>query len=233
VSGSREPTSHLAGPPFPLAYNRIVVACVMTTLDSYSWVDAECHALTVTFVRYAGEPREVLRAGGHTWVEGGRGSMSDALDVVDGYDFDREPVLIDRSGAWVALLAPNGYEYSYPGVLAGASRLGSALSAFWNVEAVMRILIAEAGTVTRSFDPLLIEDALGAPLPEESGLPFGLPESPLRGASLLLAERVTGQQITRDWLRRERDLVILNRRVWRGDDPGSTEPVPYHPRHAQ
>jgi hypothetical protein len=207
----------------------------VTDLASYAWVgaseDAETDALTLAFIRYGGEPREVLRAGGHTWTEAGTGSMADALDAVEGFDPDLEPLLIDRSGDWVILLAPNGYEYSYPGVLAGASRLGMGVSTFWNVESVMRVLVAEAGLVTRSFDPLLFQDCAGIPLPEEDGLPFGQAGSPLRGATLLLAERLTGQHITRDWLRRRRDLVILNRRVWRDDDLGSTELAPYDPVH--
>jgi hypothetical protein len=204
-----------------------------TDLESYAWVDAsgdtEIDALTLASIQYGGEPREVLRAGGHTWTEAGKGSISDALDAVDGYDPDLEPVLLDRSGDWVVILAPNGYEYSYPGVLAGASRLGRAISTFWNVESVMRVLVAEAGLVTRGFDPLLPEDSEGVPLPEETGLPFGRAGSSLRGATLLLAERLTGQHITRDWLRRTHDLVILNRRTWRDDDPGSAEVAPYDP----
>jgi Family of unknown function (DUF6461) len=197
----------------------------MTTIDRYAWIDAdpEFDALTLAFVRYGGEPREVLRAGGHTWVEAGRSSFSRALDQVNGFDPDLEPMLFGRSHDWVLLLAPNGYEYSNPGVLAGASRLGFALSVYWNIEAVMRILVAEAGVVRRNFDPLLIQDSEGAPLPEEIGLPFGRTAQSLTSALLLFAERMTGQEITREWLVGEHDLVILKRRIWRDDDPEFAE----------
>jgi hypothetical protein len=139
------------------------------------------------------------------------GTLDTVLDIVDGFVFGREPLLLDRLGVWHVLLAPNGFEFSYPGVGARVSRIGRFVSVFWNVNSVMRILVAERGEVRRDFDPLLIADSAGEPLPEEAGLPFGQPGAPLRAACLVLTERLTGQRVSRDWLFSEHPAVVLDR----------------------
>ncbi len=127
----------------------------------------------------------------------------------------------------MVLLARNGYELSYPGAAAGASRLGRVITVFWNVNAVMRFVLAHDGQVRRSFDPLLPGDSEGVPLPEEAGLPFGEPAAMLRAAALVLAERLSGVRVTEDWILGPHEVVLLTRRVFAPDDPGCTAVVPF------
>lgn len=197
-------------------------------IAEYSWIEGlRFDALTLTWVDYAGEPADVLRAAGHTWEQRPVDTYDSVLELVDGYDFDREPLLVGRIGGWMLLLARNGYEFSYAGVAAGASRLGRVISVFWNVNAVMRFLLADDGRIRRSFDPLLPDDSEGLPLPEEAGLPFGEPGAGLRAATLVLAERLSGVRVTEDWLLDPHDVVIVRRREWAPDDPRSTAMVPF------
>jgi Family of unknown function (DUF6461) len=150
--------------------------------ESYTWVegpDPDLDALAIAFVAYPGALADVFRASGNRWEAAERSTMDRVLHLVHGFDVNREPVLLGRLGDWHVLLAPNGFAFSYPGVAAGASRLGRVVSVFWNVNAVMRVLVADGGQITRRFDPLIVDD--GTPLPEESGLPFGEPCKP-RGA---------------------------------------------------
>jgi Family of unknown function (DUF6461) len=133
---------------------------------------------------------------------------------VGGFDPHWEPLLVGGLDGWLVLIAPNGFEFSPPEVVAGASMLGRVVSAYWNVNGVMRFLVADAGRITRRFDPVIYGDAEGNPLPEEADLPFGEPGEPLSAMSLLLAERLTGQRVTRDWLMSEHDAVVLRRRTW-------------------
>jgi hypothetical protein len=194
--------------------------------DEYSWAEAgEIDALAVTYLRHAGPIEDVFEASGNRWTPIPRATIDRVLEHVDGFDPDREPMLVDRLGPWYVLLAPNGFEFSYPGVAAGASRLGRLVTVFWNVNAVMRVVVAEAGRVTRSFDPLMPEDSEGTPLAEEDGLSFGEPGRP-RSASLHLAERLTGQRLTREFFTGEHDAIVLMRRVWASDDPGCNAIAP-------
>ena len=198
--------------------------------DEYIWADGgEIDALAVSYVDYAGPIKDVFEASGNRWTPVQRTTIDQVLDHVNGFDSDREPMLVDRLGSWYVLLAPNGFEFSYPGAAAGASRLGRVVTVFWNVNAVMRVVVADAGRVTRSFDPLMPEDSEGRPLAEELGLPFGAPGRP-RSAILQLAERLTGQHLTRDFVTIEHDAVVLERRRWASDDPGCTAIVPW-PAH--
>ena len=203
--------------------------------ESYAWVegpDPDLDAIAIAFVQYPGPFADVFGASGNHWEAAERSTIDRVLHLVSGFDANREPLLVDRLGAWLVFLAANGFEFSYPGVAAGASRLGRVVSVFWNVNAVMRILVADGGQVTRSFDPLIVDDAEGSPLPEEAGLPFGEPGKP-RAASLVLAARLTGERLTRTWVFAEHDAVILRRRQWAADDPGSTAVVPLPRRGAR
>lgn len=195
---------------------------------SHAWVegpDPDLDALSIAFVHYPGPVADVFGASGNLWEAAERSTIDRVLDLVNGFAVNREPLLIDRLGDWLVLLAPNGFEFSNPGVAAGASRLGRVISVFWNVNAVMRVLVADGGQITRSFDPLIVDDAEGTPLSEESGLPFGAPGRP-RAASLELAERLTGQRLTRSRVFAEHAAVILRRRQWAADDPGCNALVP-------
>ena len=70
------------------------------------------------------------------------------------------------------------------------------VSIFKNINSVMRFLYASNGALVRAFDPLLYEPE-GA-IPEEGAFMWGL-DHPLR-SSFALAEKLTGIEITRDWL---------------------------------
>jgi hypothetical protein len=107
-------------------------------------------------------------------------------------------VQTDQLDGWAVLIEPYGYAGAMPEVLASLSDAGQAVNIFWNVNALMHVGYAKAGSVVRSFDPLL-DDRQDQGLPEEVGLGFGEPETAL-AASFVLAERLTGVAIERDWL---------------------------------
>jgi hypothetical protein len=184
---------------------------VAAELEDAGWIEQSIDAITIAFVESQAPVEEVFRESGRSWTPVSPGTLDTVLDIVDGFDFDREPLLIDRLGEWHVLLAPNGYEFSYPDLAARVSRIGRFISVFWNVNALMRILVAEKGKVMRDFDPLLIADSAGEPLPEEAGLPFGQPAAPLRAACLVFTERMTDQRISRDWILGEKSAVVLDR----------------------
>jgi hypothetical protein len=197
------------------------------TPADYLWAESgPFEALCLTLVQGEASLDALFRAAGHAWEESPRSRFDRVLDLVDGFDFDREPVLVDRLGGWWILVAPNGYELSLPGAAAGASRVGRLVSVFWNVNAVMQFVVAEAGRIKRRFDPLLTDDSEGETLAEEAGLPFGDPEAPLRAAALALAERLTGVALSEAWLLHEHDVAVLRRRAWAPDDPGSAAVAP-------
>lgn len=83
---------------------------------------------------------------------------------------DTCPVQIWTSGEKLIAVEPNGYLASLPEHLENIACGGDAVSVFWNVNAVMRVLVMRGGVVVRDFDPLLYEG--GPRLPEELGLAF-------------------------------------------------------------
>jgi|GEM_PF-4488991 len=89
----------------------------------------------------------------------------------------------------------------------------------------MRVIVADAGRITRSFDPQMPEDSEGHPLAEEEGLQFGAPGKP-RSTSLRLADGLTGQHLTWGFVSSEHDAVVLDRRRWAADDPACTAITP-------
>jgi hypothetical protein len=160
------------------------------TPEDYQWAespDDEFMALTLTWTLFTGDFRELLRAGGHNF----RPRSSTSVKNEGEFDFHSENLLVDRNGPWVLFIAPNGFEYSLPGTVAGLARLGRVVSVFWNVEAVMHVLVTDECTIMRSFGLLLYEQQ-GA-MPEGLGLPLGVQEVPIHAASLAFAERVTGK----------------------------------------
>jgi len=115
---------------------------VAAELEDAGWIEQSIDAITIALVESPGPVEEVFRESGHSWTPVSPGTLETVLDIVDGFDFDREPLLLDRLGVWHVLLAPNGFEFSYPGVGARVSRIGRFVSVFWNVNSVMRILVA-------------------------------------------------------------------------------------------
>jgi len=202
---------------------------VTGTLDDYRWAESDDDiymSLAITWVAEADSPDKVFSAGGNRWRSTGRSTLAQCLDFHrGGFDAEHEPLLVDHLGDWLVLVAPNGFEYSYPGVAAGASRIGRLITVFWNVEAVMRVIVAENGRVVRTFDPLFYDGDAEA-LPEEAGLGFGADHARLHAASLLFAERLTGRPLTESWLLAEHDGYLIDRRAWEPDDRGCERVLP-------
>jgi len=203
----------------------------VATIEGYVWADSEEDfiSLTVAWIKYSGPTGDVLRAGGNTWTPWGRQTFMSALDFHGGdFDVDHEPLLFDRLGPWLVLIAPNGFEYAYPGVVAGASRLGDVVSVYWNVEGNMSIREAQHGQIARHLDLRINESDLRQ-VEREVGVSLDDPYAPVHAASLALVEGLTGEVLDRDWVLAEHEGVVLDRRVWAGDDPGSIAVAPYDP----
>ena len=126
------------------------------------------------------------------------GEAQDEATKLDDFAWGSELLQSDQVLDWAVFVEPWGWGTSISEIVAGVSKGGSAISVFWNVNAVMRVVVARDGAVVREFDPLLYDDG-GVPMPEEAGLPFG-ETGPCRGAALLVAERLTGVAVTRNWL---------------------------------
>lgn len=169
-------------------------------MSRYGWLDDDDRALaalSITLVesdpaaaldrlrptRMLPEPMSVAAAGDEFLRTFGRRSLIVQTDQLDG---------------WTVLIEPVGWAGATPEVLDRLSADGRAVNVFWNVNAVMRFGFARRGATVREFDPLLYDDPGGA-LPEERDLPFGDPGGAL-AAAFVLAERLTGVRIEREWL---------------------------------
>jgi hypothetical protein len=105
----------------------------------------------------------------------------------------------------VVTFEPNGWHGVESELAVRLSRSGRYAAYFWNVNAVMEFVFAEAGQVRRDFDPLLYDRdrERERAMPEELDLPFPAgDEQPLTPgrASLAPIERLTGVEIARSWL---------------------------------
>ncbi len=185
----------------------------MSQLDDYAWADTSrdpsLEALSLTVVEPADEgylallaPRE--RLAGELTVAG---ALDASLSVED-FAWGSVLVQTDTLEGWTVFLEPNGWATSDTDVLARLSARGRAINVFWNVNAVMRFMVASGGALVREFDPLLydIEDDR---LPEENDLPFGEPGR-VRAASLALLSELSGLRIDPAWiLERRRPTYIV------------------------
>jgi Family of unknown function (DUF6461) len=97
------------------------------------------------------------------------------------------PVQIWTSGGKTIAIEPNGYLGSLPERLEKIAGAREVVSVYWNVNAVMQVLVVRDGVVVRQFDPLLYDEH--SPLPEEVGLPFGAEGRALAAALAFLARR--------------------------------------------
>jgi hypothetical protein len=202
--------------------------CVVVTAKDYEWAssDEEFVPINATWTSYTGDVAALLRAGGHSTFSRRSHASLTLLETLSRVEFDvvHELLLLDTIGQWTLFIAPNGFEHTYPGVVAGMSRLGRVVSVFWNVEADMRVLVADSGRITRDFNPLAY-DPEGA-MPEEAGLSFGEDDAPMEAASLAFAERLTGVQLTRERLFAPHEAVVIERRDW-SSDPWYQEVAPF------
>ena len=120
-------------------------------------------------------------------------------------DFGNDLVQISSIGHAIVTFEPNGWHGVGYELAAALSRNGRYAAYFWNVNALMQFVFAEAGEVKRDFDPLLYDNdgargegparRDGSPIPPSDGGPL----TPGR-ASLALIERLTGIETTREWL---------------------------------
>ncbi len=118
-------------------------------------------------------------------------------------DFGNDLVQISSIGNAVVTYEPNGWHGVQEDVAIALSQPGRYAAYFWNVNAVMRFIFADGGSIRRDFDPLLYDGDRERALPEELDLPFptGDAVSLMPGrASLALIERLTDVEVTREWL---------------------------------
>jgi hypothetical protein len=133
-------------------------------------------------------------------------------EAEDMWSEDATPVQIWESGEKTIAVEPNGYLASLPEHLEKIARQGDAVSVFWNVNAVMQVLVMRGGVVVREFDPLLYDED-GPHLPEEMGLAFGTTGQP-RSAALAFLERCTGFSASEDEILRARRPTYLAPAHW-------------------
>ena len=118
-------------------------------------------------------------------------------------DFGNDLIQVSSIGDAVVIYEPNGWHGVDEELAVVLSKGGRYAAYYWNVNAVMRFVFAVDGHIERGFDPLLYEADRERALAEELDLPFaaGDTESLIPGqASLALIERLTGLEITREWL---------------------------------
>jgi hypothetical protein len=116
-------------------------------------------------------------------------------------------VQVARLGDAIVTFEPNGYEGSKHALATALSARGRYVSYYEGATAVTEFIYAEGGALLRSFEPLLYGSD-GEParaLPVEEGLPFDRFEADGQTAKtgrscLMLIERLTGIQISRQWL---------------------------------
>jgi hypothetical protein len=170
-------------------------------LARYAWADADDQpdGLALLFVRpVPTRPAAGLRVIAELPRPLTFGEAQDEATKLDDFAWGSELLQADQVLDWAVFVEPWGWATSLSEIVAGTSKGGSAISVFWNVNAVMRVVVARDGQVVREFDPLIYDDG-GAPMPEEVGLPFG-EVGPSRGAALVVAERLTGVALTKNWL---------------------------------
>ena len=169
-------------------------------MGDHSWSDG-VDALTITLVRGPD-----LRAAGEAFrlQEGTErlATFEEAWDSWEWEDTAEFPVMVGERDGWLVFVEPNGWGGAQDEVLGPLSRAGTAVSVYWNVNAVVRFSLARDGEVVRSFDPSgpVAPEPSGDPLPEEADLDSGDPDAGPWHLALELLERVTGVELDADWL---------------------------------
>jgi hypothetical protein len=112
-----------------------------------------------------------------------------------------EAAAVAQVGELVVVVEPNGFQGSRREVLREASRMGIAVSVFWNVNLMCRFSYMEEADLITSFDPLFPDERQGSTpdrlLTDMAELPFGIGNDPIP-AAFALAERLTGQALRRE-----------------------------------
>ncbi|WP_150494703.1 DUF6461 domain-containing protein [Streptomyces kanamyceticus] len=135
---------------------------------------------------------------------GGDPERARPMNLEELRDYDEgDLILVSRSGPAVVVVEGNGYQGSREEVLRPLSRLGRTASAFWNVNAVSRLSLAEDGLLSAVLDMVVPEDPYGArPDAWDSlleGLPLGVDAG--WGSGLAAVERATGARFDEAWVR--------------------------------
>lgn len=177
----------------------------------FAWVEAadeRLSALTITLVQPDdGSAIKVLTPRSRYPKPMAVEEALEATLAIDDFAYGAVIVQADSIAGWTALVEPNGWATTDADRLAALSNLGTAVSAFWNVNANMQFGLARGGVIVRLFDPLLYHPSNKA-LPDERGLEWGVAHP--RASALALVEALTGVAIERDWLLdRQRDSYIV------------------------
>lgn len=191
----------------------------MEELRRYSWVEG-APAATITVVRSEIASTEALlerlgpaEARGRMPLEaayeldgtlyGGNGGYrfgGSRFQEMGVFQVDR---LRGAGGEWCVMVEPNGWRCSMPPALQCLAAGGQAASFFWNVNAVMQVLVVRGEAVVAQFDPLLDDE--GCP-PEGEGLPY---EDHPAASAMLILERVSGVTVDDTWFRAEKPTFLV------------------------
>ncbi|MEU5773337.1 DUF6461 domain-containing protein [Streptomyces venezuelae] len=146
-----------------------------------------------------GDEDAVIRAFGGDPADARPVRLEDLRELDDDGDY----ILVSRSGATVVAVESNNFQGSREEVLRPLSRLGRTASAFWNVNAVAQLSLAEDGLLQSVLDMVVPEDPYGARPdawePLLKGLTLGVGGT--WGSGLAAVERATGARFDQAWVR--------------------------------
>ncbi|ATL31568.1 DUF6461 domain-containing protein [Streptomyces formicae] len=128
--------------------------------------------------------------------------------------YDRDLILVSRSGPAVVVVENNNYQGSREEVLRPLSRRGRTASAYWNVNAVSQLTLAEDGLISSAFEMLVPEGIFGARPDAWQPLLRGLSledDDYLWGTGLAAVERATGARFDDAWVRGPHRAVEITR----------------------
>ncbi|MEV8319366.1 DUF6461 domain-containing protein [Streptomyces sp. NPDC059900] len=131
-----------------------------------------------------------------------------------GEHYDGDLILVSRSGPAVVVVENNNYQGSREEVLRPLSRQGRTASAYWNVNAVSRLSLAEDGLISSAFEMLAPEHRFGARPDAWQPLLQGLDledDDDLWGVGLAAVERATGARFDGAWVRGPHRAVEITR----------------------
>ncbi|GAA3023089.1 DUF6461 domain-containing protein [Streptosporangium longisporum] len=159
---------------------------------------------------------EVARRFGASLETGGLWATEDEIEELE-EDDTVELVQLAKISDWTIAYEPNGHQGSRSAVLESLSSGSQALNIYWNVELDSSISYATDGVIATSFAinefdhrsgtrPDALDDVLA-----EVGLRQDLTVQEFKARTLELAERISGQPLTTEWLRSPRYVFkIIN-----------------------
>jgi hypothetical protein len=167
-------------------------------MSDYAWAE-HVDAATIAYVRGL-DLREVGDVYRLDWSTERKATFDGAWDGID-IETNEQAVQLEERDGWVVVVEPLGFLTADDDVLTELSRKGEAVCVYWNVNARYKVALARDGVLVRSFDPYIQDwEPTGEPLTEEAGLPFGDEDVSHSALSLQLAERLTGIELSEDWV---------------------------------